>query len=558
MIQLGLFEEATCRIPVVSPGAPARIRGVAVNIRIPAFSRLSASRHVLRSGSEVRSPFTCPRHGSSGSCCCTRKLTARAFHRSKEEVEASFEDSESLLDAALSREKQADPCDIPLSAIPLDRSETSRRAGNSSHRPIARFPSHAHTLFPALFPLFLTPQLRSSVAASAVSPRTGGITSDQSPLKQLHVLPLISGFKGIEPGDSTRRTSEEACSSPKLVPGSPGPGLSTWTGAVGLLSVLTGQLSGNFYRLIGASASVSTPTVTRLPLARPSPPAKVRFMDTGASPPATVTAADIGDADRLQEWLEARLPGGTAVLERWGRERGTKRVANLWQELVDGEVCLVDSRPPLRKVSVASVHVRHARTGKVLLEAMQEMADGTVRSRNRPLSEKMRPAENPLDACRRGILEELGSDLGASHRVSVLADTLRRQVEERESFSYPGLRSQYEIHVVEAVVEGLPEASFCTVENEGQATSSSSNVHRCAAVSGEGPCMWAGSYSSEHRPRPCGRGAGAGAGGMSKGAAEQGVNGACSSEGEGVGSGSDGEQRVLGVKRHFWVWTDRR
>ncbi|CAI5536804.1 unnamed protein product [Closterium sp. Naga37s-1] len=318
------------------------------------------------------------------------------------------------------------------------------------------------------------------------------------------------------------------------------------------------SLTGNFYRLIGASASVSTPTVTRLPLARPSPPSKVRFMDTGASPPATVTAADIGDADRLQEWLEARLPGGKAVLERWGSERGTKRVANLWQELVDGEVCLVDSRPPLRKVSVASVHVRHARTGKVLLEAMQEMGDGTVRARNRPLSEKMRPAENPLDACRRGILEELGEDLGASHRVSVLADTLRRQVEERESFSYPGLRSQYEIHVVEAVVEGLPEASFCTVENEGQAKSSS-KVHRCAAVSGEGPCMWAGSDSGEPRPRPCGRGAGAGAGGMSKGAAGQGVNGgACSSEGEGLGSGSDGEQRVLGVKRHFWVWTDRK
>ncbi|CAI5996647.1 unnamed protein product [Closterium sp. NIES-65] len=318
------------------------------------------------------------------------------------------------------------------------------------------------------------------------------------------------------------------------------------------------QLTGNFYRLIGASASVSTPTVTRLPLARPSPPAKVRFMDTGASPPATVTAADIGDADRLQEWLEARLPGGKAVLERWGSERGTKRVANLWQELVDGEVCLVDSRPPLRKVSVASVHVRHARTGKVLLEAMQEMGDGTVRARNRPLSEKMRPAENPLDACRRGILEELGEDLGASHRVSVLADTLRRQVEERESFSYPGLRSQYEIHVVEAVVEGLPEASFCTVENEGQAKSSS-KVHRCAAVSGEGPCMWAGSDSGEPRPRPCGRGAGAGAGGVSKGAAGQGVNGGvCFSEGEGLGSGSDGEQRALGVKRHFWVWTDTR
>ncbi|CAI5473415.1 unnamed protein product [Closterium sp. Yama58-4] len=481
MIQLGLFEEATCRIPVVSP--PARIRGVAVNIRIPAFSRLPASRQVIRSGSAARSPFACPRHGSSRSCCCTRKLTARAFHRSKEEAEASFEESNSLLDAALSREEQADLCDRPLSAVPLDRTEASRRAGDSSHRPIARFPGHAHTLFPAFFPLFVTPQLRPSVAASAVSPRSGGTASDQAPLNQLHSLPLVSGFKSIEPGDLTRRTSEEACSSPKLVPGSPGPGLSTWTGAVGLLTVLTGQLSGNLYRLIGASASLSTSATIRRPLAPPSPPSELRFMDTVASPPATVTAADIGDADRLQEWLEARLPGGKAVLERWGRERGTKRVANLWQELVDGEVCLVDSRPPLRKVSVASVHVRHARTGKVLLEALQEMADGTVRSRNRPLSEKMRPAENPLDACRRGILEELGEDLGASHRVSVLADTLRRQVEERESFSYPGLRSQYEIHVVEAVVEGLPETSFCTVENEGQAqSSSSSSSSRCISA----------------------------------------------------------------------------
>ncbi|GJP42406.1 hypothetical protein CLOM_g1973 [Closterium sp. NIES-68] len=553
MFHLAVFEEATCRIPVVS-GAQVRVRGAVVNIRIPVFSRPSAATRLLRGGSFTWSPFVCLQHGSSASRCCSGKLRSRAFHPSAEEPETSFEDSLSPLDSALHREKPADLCGRPLSAIPLDLNpgrldhrETSVSAGNKIHRPIVRSPSHTHTL-PAFLPLSLRPQRRPSVAASAVSPRTAGVTSDQAPLNQLHSLPSVAGFNSIDPGDRTRRTPEEGSASPKLVPGSLGQGFSTWSGAVGLLAVLTGQLSGNLYRLIGATAALSTSTATCLPLSPASSPSTYRLMDAGVNEPATVTAADIGDVDQLQAWLEARLPGGKAVLERWGSERGTKRVANLWQELTEGEVCLVDSSPPLRKVSVVSVHVRHARTGRVLVEAMQEMADGTVRARNRPLSEKMRPTENPLDACRRGILEELGDDLGASDRVTVLADTLRRQVEERDSFSYPGLRTQYEIHVVGAVVAGLPDASFCTVENEGEDKDKAhASLHRCAAVRGDGPCLWAASTTGEPGPRPCGRG---GAGAASRGAV-------CSSEGEAQGSASDGEQRALGVKRHFWVWTDR-
>ena len=290
----------------------------------------------------------------------------------------------------------------------------------------------------------------------------------------------------------------------------------------------------------------------------------------------TVCPTQLEGPAGLRGWLADRMPlcgEGNPLVDQWGVAVGTKRIANLWQEVMEGEIQLVDSHPPLRSVRVVSVKIRHAKTGKLLLEAAQEMADGAMRTRNRPLSEKMKRGENPLEACVRGIQEELGSALPAgfhevpygevegvesgktsgllaslcggkqegpkgrevstaasfsstsprnsngavgeqsssgSSWVQVVPSSLEWVVEERDSFSYPGLRSVYEVASVEALVAGLPEGNFWTEENEGGVA----KVDKIRAVE-----AGAGDERSD-RDRKA------------------------------------GNEQAVGVRRHFWVWVD--
>jgi len=98
------------------------------------------------------------------------------------------------------------------------------------------------------------------------------------------------------------------------------------------------------------------------------------------------------------------------------------------------------------------------------------MADGRSRPRNRPLAEKMRPGESVEDACRRGIFEELGPEMGAQDRVEMKAESYEIEEQERDSFSYPGLLTRYVLHSMVAFVRGLPNTDFSTLENEGLPT----------------------------------------------------------------------------------------
>ncbi|KAK9070555.1 hypothetical protein SSX86_010957 [Deinandra increscens subsp. villosa] len=172
----------------------------------------------------------------------------------------------------------------------------------------------------------------------------------------------------------------------------------------------------------------------------------------------------------LSDWLRPRLPSDSFAA--WGTKPGTKNVHNLWLELSEGETSLADSTPPVRTVQVVVVRVRNPKN-LILIESSQQLSNGDVRSRSRPLSEKMKPGETVEAAVVRAVKEELGSIVRVSCNldkvdefVKILPDSYSRKVEERVSLSYPGLPTCYILHTVDAFVEGLPDSEFCT-EEEG-------------------------------------------------------------------------------------------
>ncbi|CAI0384805.1 unnamed protein product, partial [Linum tenue] len=165
--------------------------------------------------------------------------------------------------------------------------------------------------------------------------------------------------------------------------------------------------------------------------------------------------------DSLSNWLKPRLPSDS--FSSWGVKPGTKNVHNLWLEISQGETSLADSTPPIRTVNVATVKII-GKNNRVLIESHQELSDGTVRSRHRPLSEKIKPDESPDSAVLRAIREELGSIAGGE--VQIVSGSYREKVEERCSASYPGLPARYMLYSVDAIVDGLPDDDFVTEEGE--------------------------------------------------------------------------------------------
>jgi len=185
-------------------------------------------------------------------------------------------------------------------------------------------------------------------------------------------------------------------------------------------------------------------------------------------------AVDVGarafdDAAALGEWLSNR----GVDISQWG-QGAAKPVDSLHHELEEGECVLVvepatEDTPAkvLRRTSVAKVRVCRTEadgTQVVLYEAKQTFPDGRTRNRNQILSEKMKAGEDPVDASRRGVLEELGDLITDDSQVVIHADTLKVHTENTPSKSYPTLDSEYELHTVEATVLNLPTESFETQE----------------------------------------------------------------------------------------------
>ncbi|VFQ65402.1 unnamed protein product [Cuscuta campestris] len=198
----------------------------------------------------------------------------------------------------------------------------------------------------------------------------------------------------------------------------------------------------------------------------------------------------------LSDWLNPRLPSDSFA--SWGVKPGTKNVINLWIEISEGESSLSDSVPPIRTLEVVSVRVIR-KDNKVLVESHQELSDGSVRNRGRPLSEKMKPCESVESAVLRAIKEELGQIVGRDSDfkeiVRIRPNSYAKKVEERVSVSYPGLLARYVLHTIDATVEGLPEGDFWTEEVEEYEGLGDRGVAEGAITCKKHVWKWVDSYS---------------------------------------------------------------
>lgn len=157
----------------------------------------------------------------------------------------------------------------------------------------------------------------------------------------------------------------------------------------------------------------------------------------------------LSSIQELENWL---INKGINT-SHWG-VGNTKSLLHLWHELQSGDACLTES-PPMRVVNVVQVFIR--RDNLLLLETIQEMANGQRRYRNQPPAEKMKLNEHYLDAASRGLFEELGI---MTDRISFIEQTHYTRTFISESPSYPGLSSQYTFHDIEANIDGLPKNDF--------------------------------------------------------------------------------------------------
>ncbi len=137
----------------------------------------------------------------------------------------------------------------------------------------------------------------------------------------------------------------------------------------------------------------------------------------------------------------------------WETANG-KRVENLWQEWLQGEFEF-QGTPPMRYIQVLQLIIR--REEFVLIEAEQELGDGSRRTRGLPPSEKIKRGETYLEAAMRCCYEEIGVSAQA---VQLLSESYRQWEETAESPSYPGLPTHYTFHSLQAIITGLPAEDF--------------------------------------------------------------------------------------------------
>jgi hypothetical protein len=174
----------------------------------------------------------------------------------------------------------------------------------------------------------------------------------------------------------------------------------------------------------------------------------------------------IESIQQLEIWLTSK----GIDTSQWGTG-AAKSLQDLWNEIASGDAYLEDN-PPQRVLNIVDVVVHCG--NRVLVEHEQQLSDGRTRYRGLPLSEKMKPGESPVEAAIRGLNEELQV---RSSDVKVLNASLQPQPIHRESRSFPGLQTKYQIYKIEVEVNHLPKEDFWTNESQGDHESATKRHH---------------------------------------------------------------------------------
>jgi 8-oxo-dGTP pyrophosphatase MutT (NUDIX family) len=154
------------------------------------------------------------------------------------------------------------------------------------------------------------------------------------------------------------------------------------------------------------------------------------------------------DVNQLLLDTRKRLTERNIPIEQWGVGEA-KTLEQLVAEIKAGETVLQEDNGNLvRLVRAAEVFVWYTQGFDrfFLVEDRQEFSGDRIRRRKRASSvaEKMTPYEHPVIAAQRAIREELGI-------TTPVAMTYRGPLHnDRESPSYPGLRSIYDVYAFDA------------------------------------------------------------------------------------------------------------
>jgi len=157
--------------------------------------------------------------------------------------------------------------------------------------------------------------------------------------------------------------------------------------------------------------------------------------------------------DELQSWLVSK----DINISHWGK-LPAKSLEDLWKELTQGEAFINDD-PPRRIIRVVRIIIR--KDGKLLIEGQQKRGNSGVRFRGYPPSEKVILGETTLNAALRCVEEEFRID---KSQVKILEQPSLFSTETRESDSFPGLYTTYEIYETKLEIDELPDHTFWTIE----------------------------------------------------------------------------------------------
>ena len=146
----------------------------------------------------------------------------------------------------------------------------------------------------------------------------------------------------------------------------------------------------------------------------------------------------------------------------WGKSKKTKPLSKLYDEIEKGETKLANINGKIKRiVDTVSVKIYDNPQKAYLLyeeghynEKMEKLKDRG----NPDVREKMNEGENPREAVKRGIAEELGENYSTNMRFfkgSPIIDIDKVDIKEEDSHSYPGLPARYRWYRDEAFIPNL-------------------------------------------------------------------------------------------------------